>query len=122
MFFIIGGGNKEEILDFNQMRICPECGSYGRLQLILRYKSLNIFFIPVLKWHKKYLVRVSCCNSIYTINKELARKIEKGERDTIKDEELKPLKVYKDTRTYCRKCSTKVEKDFTFCPNCGSKI
>lgn len=122
MFFIIGGGNKEEILDFNQTRLCPECSSYGRLQVILRYNSLNVFFIPILKWSREYLVRTSCCNSIYTINNELGKKIERNQIKAIKNEELKPFKVYKDNSIYCNKCSSKVETGFKFCPNCGSEI
>lgn len=124
MFFVFGVSNKENELDFTQTTICPSCGSYGRYQVFMVYTSFSLFFIPIFKWNKKYYVRTSCCHSLYSIDKDLGKAIERREKVIINKEDLYPIDVnynYKNER-YCPSCNFEIDTDFEYCPKCGRKI
>lgn len=122
MFFIMGGGNKVERLDYNQTIVCRECGSYGRFEAFVQYSTFTLFFIPILKWDRKYNVRSSCCGSLYEISKSVGKDLESGRIKELKYGDLKPIKVYKDNRVECSNCGKKAEIGAKFCPNCGSEM
>ena len=122
MFFIFGISSKEEKLDFSQTMICKTCGAYGRLEAFMTYSYFSLFFIKIFKWNKKYYIRSTCCDSLYSIEEDLGKAIKKGEGVTIKDSDLKLINSsYKRVKT-CENCSYPVEKDFDFCPKCGHKL
>lgn len=121
MIFIFGMSSKEEKLDFSQTIICPNCGAYGRLELFMTYSYFSLFFIPLFKWNKKYLVRSTCCDSIYTINDDLGRDIEKGIKTRIEESDLEPIHTgYR--QKYCSNCHFPIEPEFQYCPRCGTKL
>ena len=124
MFFIFGISNKEKELDFTQTTICSSCGSYGRYQVFLTYTFFSLFFIPIFKWNKKYYVRTSCCNSLYSINNDLGRAIERGEKTNIHESDLHPINVnyHYNKERYCLNCNHKLESEYEYCPKCGTKI
>lgn len=122
MFFVFGVSNKEKELDFTQTTICPSCGSYGRYQVFMTYTYLSLFFIPTFKWNKKYYVKTSCCNSLYSIEDDLGKAIERGENLTIHESDLHPINVNYNQERYCPNCSYKLESEYDYCPKCGRKI
>ncbi|MDR7871455.1 MAG: zinc ribbon domain-containing protein [Tissierellaceae bacterium] len=122
MFFVFGISTKEEKIDFNQTTICPSCGSYGRYEVFMSYTHFSLFFIPIFKWNKKYYVRTSCCNSLYSIDNELGKDIERGEKTTIHESDLHPININYNKESYCPSCNYKLDPDYEFCPRCGSKI
>ena len=79
MFFICGINSGQKELKFNQLVICSQCGSYGRYQVFMTYMCLSLFFIPVLKWGKRYYVKMSCCGSVYELNGDTGKRIARGE-------------------------------------------
>lgn len=120
MFFIGGISSKSVKLDFNQPMICFSCGRYGSFQVYMEYIYISIFFIPLFKWNKKYYVKSSCCNNIYSISNELGRRIEKGDNITLKEEDLHLFQ--KGLISYgCPNCGFIMNTDYNFCPNCGEK-
>lgn len=93
MFFVFGMSTKEKDIDFQQTVICPVCEAYGRLEIISLYNYFSLFFIPILKWNKKYYVQSTCCGSLFTIDKDLGKSIENGRRTKIEESELILMKV-----------------------------
>lgn len=122
MFFIMGISTKEEKIDFSQTIICPGCGSYGRLEAFITYTYFSLFFIRILKWNKKYYIRSNCCGSLYTIDNELGKAIEKGQISKIAESDLKPIRVNYNRETYCKNCIYPIESEFDYCPKCGTKL
>lgn len=122
MFFIFGVSSKQENFDFSQTTICKTCGSYGRLEAFMTYSYFSLFFIPILKWNKKYYIKSTCCGSIYTIDEELGKAIRRGENIKIEDRDLNPINNNYRKVQYCQNCNYKIEDDFEYCPKCGEKL
>ncbi|NLY85364.1 MAG: zinc ribbon domain-containing protein [Tissierellia bacterium] len=121
MIFVFGMSTKEKELDFTQTIICPSCGAYGRLEAFMTYSYFSLFFIPIFKWNKKYYARSTCCGSIYAIDDELGRDIERGIKTKIEEDELRPIHTgYR--QGYCSNCRLPLEPEFQYCPRCGSKV
>lgn len=121
MFFIFGISSKEKDLDFSQTTICKTCGSYGRLEAFMTYTYFSLFFIPIIKWNKKYFIRSTCCGSIYSIEEELGKSIERGRNVVIEDSDLININRNYKKELYCKNCGRKIEESFEYCPSCGHK-
>jgi hypothetical protein len=123
MFFIAGVSSKQNKLDFNQTTICHSCGKYGRYEVIMEYMFLSLFFIPVIKWNKKFYVKSICCESIYTISKELGNRIAKGENVGLKEQDLQ---LIQSKTTYfikrCPNCGFETFEDYQYCPKCSAGL
>lgn len=121
MFFIFGISTKEKELDFSQTTICPSCGAYGRLEAFMTYTFFSLFFIPLFKWNKKYYIRSTCCGGLYTIDDDLGKAMERGERSSIKESDLNPVNTGHNREKYCPSCNFPMEPGFEYCPKCGNK-
>ncbi len=123
MFFIMGitDGNKELKYDGGGMNICKSCGAYTRYIVYMTYMCLSLFFIPTIKWGKKYYVRTSCCGSVYELNEEKGKMIARGENVNITDSDLTPVSE-KKRHKICRICGYETNEDFEYCPKCGGKF
>lgn len=79
MFFICGINQEQKDLGSFGPYICGACGSYGRYQVYITYMCLSLFFIPIFKWSKKYYVQTTCCQSLYELDPEIGKRIQRGE-------------------------------------------
>lgn len=123
MFFVFGISNKEQNIDFTQTTVCTNCGAFGRLEVFLTYTYFSLFFIPIFKWNKKYYVRKTCCGSLYTIDEDLGKAIERGEVSKIEESQLHPLHINYNFERTCPNCNYTIEdNDFEYCPKCGSRL
>lgn len=122
MFLIMGISTREEELDFSQMIICPSCGTYGRLEASMTYSYLSLFFIRVFKWNRNYYMRSTCCGSLYTIDEELGRSIEKGRVSRIDESDLNPIETGYGRQEFCENCGYPIDSEFEYCPKCGMKL
>lgn len=129
MFFLMGITDGRKYLDFAQTIICDVCGKYGRYQVYMSYTVLTIFFIPCLKWNKEYYVKTSCCDTVYKIDPEIAKRIARGEELEILPKHLTkvPFSGYGYTNNEysykkCDNCGYETTQDFEYCPRCGSKL
>lgn len=127
MFFMMGITDGRKDLDYNQTEICGVCGRYGRLQVFMTYTVLSLFFIPCFKWNRHYYVQTSCCNTLYELDREIGRRIERGEDVRILPEHLQ--KVGNSGFGYnqggykrCPNCGYETTEDFVFCPKCGTRL
>ncbi|MBR5047628.1 MAG: zinc ribbon domain-containing protein [Eubacterium sp.] len=118
MFFMMGIVNKEKKLDFDQLEVCRACGRYGHLEVYMTCMVLSLFFIPVLRWKKRYYVRMTCCGAVTEIDKELGRRIEKGLVSSLDAEDLH-FYLTEDSRRHCSNCGFTTEEDYAYCPRCG---
>lgn len=122
MFFVFGISSKEEEIDFTQTTICPSCSSYGRYGLFMTYTHFSLFFIPLIKWNRKYYVRTTCCKSLYRIDNDLGKDIVRGVKTTVNESDLNPIKVNYNKDQSCPSCNYKLNSDFDYCPSCGRKV
>ena len=84
MFFIMGIYNKtREIIHKGSMEICPDCGRYCSYNIYVEFMCLSLFFIPVLRWGKRYYAKASCCGKIHKLTKE---QVKNGEKITVTKE------------------------------------
>jgi len=122
MFFMIGISDSRKDLDFSQLAICEACGAYGRYAVYMTFTVLSLFFIPCLKWNRKYWVRSSCCGTEYALDPEIGARIARGEEVEIRPEHLKRLQGRSYAFRRCANCGFTTNEDFDFCPKCGREF
>lgn len=124
MFFIMGIDPRQKQLQYNgTMFICDRCGQYGRYEVFMTYMCFSLFFIPLIKWNKRYIVRTTCCSGQYELDSAIGQEIARGDNVEIRPEHLIPL----DNRTQqrykrCSKCGFATTEDFAYCPSCGNPL
>ncbi len=121
MFFILGIQDEVRELAFDQTVVCPVCGRFGHLRVTVACTVLSLFFLPVLRWGRRYAVRLSCCGAGCDLDARLGRDIERG-RVTQLDPDGLPLSGGRPGRKRCRQCGFETGEDFAFCPRCGTKF
>ena len=130
MFFMMGITDRRKDLDFSQTVVCKQCGKYGRYQVFMTYTVLLLFFIPCFRWNKRYYVQTSCCNTLYELNPDIGKRIERGEQVETRDSDLTLTGYHEGANYYgghsssrrirrCQYCGYETEEDFQFCPKCG---
>ena len=124
MFFIMGITDGKKDFDFTQTLICDACGKYGRYQVFMTYMALSLFFIPCFKFNKNYYVRMSCCNTVYELDKEIGKCIAKGVEVEIRKEHLRQINNsgWNYSIKRCRNCGFQTAQDFEYCPKCGHRL
>ena len=127
MFFMMGITDGRKNLDYNQTEICRVCGRYGGFQVFMTYTVLSLFFIPCFKWNRHYYVQTSCCHTLYELDREIGRRIERGEDVRILPEHLQKVENGRSGYHYggykrCTNCGYETTEDFVFCPKCGMRL
>lgn len=122
MFFIIGISNGEKKLNFVQTMLCNRCGQFGRLEIYVSYMHFTLFFIPIFRWGRRYYVKSSCCNTTYEIDRELGKRIQRGENATLTEADLHILHQGYQSQANCPECGYPLSTDFEFCPKCGRRL
>lgn len=127
MFFIMGISDSSRELDFSQLMTCDVCGRYGRFQVFMTFTVLSLFFIPTFRWNRRYYVRTSCCGTVYELDPEIGRMIERGGNPEIRPEHLTrtgPAGAGGIAQGYkkCRQCGYETTEDFEYCPKCGTRF
>lgn len=120
MFFIIGVQGEEKKLEFSQLCTCKACGRYGRYEVYRFCSVLTLFFLPVLRWGKRYEVRESGCGARCALDPELGRRIERGEGAELRDEDL-PFRARPAARR-CARCGFETNEAYEFCPMCAERL
>lgn len=118
MFLIMGMNTQQKSIKELTL-ICEHCGAYGHFTLYATYQQFSLFFIPLFKWGYQYYVTSSCCGSVYSIDSEVAKQIQRGERDSFTYEDL----TLQNEGSYrCPNCHSLLERKSAFCPNCGANL
>lgn len=122
MFFIFGINRREEDLGNISAGTCKVCGQGGSFQVFVTYQVLSIFFLPIIKWDRKYYLREKSCGSLFEIDEDLGRDIEAGRKINISASDMKLISTsYRQTRT-CPSCGYKADPTFDYCPKCGQRL
>lgn len=122
MFFIMGITDGQKQLDFNQTILCGNCGGYGRYEVFMTYTVLTLFFIPVFRWNRQYFVRTTCCNALYRLDREVGKRIARGENVVLSDRDLQPLGTGHGSVKRCGFCGFTTTEDYEYCPKCGRRF
>ena len=125
MFLIWGISTGRKDFAFNQLVTCAICGKYGRFNVFMTYTVLSLFFIPTIKWSKRYYVQTSCCGAVYELDKEIGKAIARGEAVEIQQEHLTRVtsgRGFISGYKKCRQCGYETTEDFEFCPKCGVRF
>ena len=124
MFFIFGISTGEKKLDYNQTIICNKCGQFGRLEIFMTYYYFSLFFIPIIKWGRQYIVRSTCCNKVYSLDKNIGNSIRKGGTVIISDRDLSKeySSTYGQSYRKCSSCGNSILDSYSYCPKCGNKL
>lgn len=123
MFFVGGVSSKQKRLNFDQTIVCPNCGKFGHYEVFMEYMYLSLFFIPTLKWSRKFYVKSGCCGTVYSINKEIGDRILRGEQIALREQELHLIQQGRNSFTkQCPNCGFETQEDFQYCPRCASPL
>lgn len=121
MIFIAGVYPRQKRLEYEgSPEICISCGKYGSYQVYMEYNTFSLFFIPIIKWKKRYYVVTSCCGERFQLDPEVGERIERGDNIHIREEDLIHKEGFGGVR-YCGGCGQTLDPNFTYCPNCGKK-
>ena len=85
-------------------------------------KVLSLFFIPLIKWGKRYFVETTCCNAVYELDPEVGRSIARGDDVQIRQEDLTRVVERGYSVKRCKNCGYTTDEDFEFCPKCGNRL
>ena len=83
--------NKEKEIKILNNFCCKNCNESSEAKLIKTYSFFHFFFLPLFKWNEKYYVICNGCNSIFNIDKEKGKAIERGEKSEISYWDLKEV-------------------------------
>lgn len=123
MFFMIGVTPDVREIPVDQVEICPECGSYGRYRVRITSNALSLFFIPVFRFGKNYQVVTTCCNTVYALDPEIGRCLERGEAIRLRPEHMQKIQNgYRSKEKECPSCGYRTREAFEFCPHCGQRL
>lgn len=122
MLFIIGITQGRKDFETNQLMTCSLCGAYGRYNVFMTYTVLSLFFIPCIKWGKRYYVETSCCHALYELDPEIGKRIARGEDIKIRQEDLTRVMDGRSSVKVCQNCGYMTDEDFDFCPKCGKRL
>ena len=124
MFFIMGAGQDQKVLPFDQIMLCKCCGKFGHIQIIMTYSYFSFFFIPLFKWNRHYYVHTSCCGTLYELDPEVGKAIARGEQIEILPQHLRLVNRggYSRGVKRCSNCGYETAEDFEFCPKCGMRF
>ena len=124
MFFMMGVTQGQKDLEHDQLVTCDACGRYGRYIVFMTYSVLSLFFIPCLKWNRRYYVRMSCCGTVYELDPDIGKAIARGAKIEIQPRHLRRAGYAQrgPVRKRCPRCGYTTLEDFEFCPKCGRKF
>ena len=126
MFFIFGIDQGEKEIKYEKLIICNECRKYGRYQVYMTYMCFSLFFIPIIRWGRKYYVKTTCCNTLYELNQEVGKRLKNGENIEITEKDLTIIQSNNGWQFHnygsekrCINCGYVGSQEFEYCPKCG---
>ena len=137
MFFIMGAGQDQKVLPFDQIMLCKCCGKFGHIQIIMTYSYFSFFFIPLFKWNRHYYAKMNCCGAVCELSPELGKEIARGNVTSVNENDL-IFSPGSSSGRHCLNCGyhtshnvhivlkwnklNSQEVSYMFCPKCGSRM
>jgi len=123
MFFIgiFGVHDKKKLCNEFSNIVC-KCGALSRAEFFEKYRYFHVFFIPVVKWNKEYIVRMRCCMKHFKATNEYAFELKRSmDIDMNRLEEIE-AGCKGSIRDVCVHCKERIHPSFSYCPYCGNRI
>lgn len=70
---------------------CKACEVLGVYTVIKKYHYFHINFIPLMKWGTEYYVRESECGSVFKLDKDAGKAIERGLLNQVRPGDIQAL-------------------------------
>jgi hypothetical protein len=121
-FFIAGVNTKAKDIGNVPNSICPSCGAYANMYVSVLFEALSLFFVPVFKWNRRYLVTLPCCGAVYELDQEEGRAFERGEINTINPGRMHKVSGCSARPGVCPQCGAALPPGARFCSQCGAPI
>ena len=97
MFFLIGGvSERNRVLRVFTNIVCA-CGGLTSAELVEYYTCFHLFFLPLLKWNRRFYVISRCCGP-YECPGEYAEEIMRGAKVDFSRMRKRDPNVYYDYR------------------------
>lgn len=121
MFFIMGSNAK--IVQLGPVgAVCPGCGRALTFNLCKSFSYLHLFFIPVFRWHVRYVATCPGCAAVYEVAPEAGKAAEKGKLATLPSSSLTPLRNGGRAAGICPHCGGGNPPGSAFCNRCGGRL
>ncbi len=121
MFFFFAVTSDTREMGRHLCRRFPCCGVNGAMAAVTCVsRRLILFFIPLFRFGRRYLVSCPNCGAVYEIDREEGRRLEKDPTA-----EIDPDRIYRmvgKTARYCQSCGAPVEEGTRYCPRCGRML
>lgn len=121
MFFIMGSDGKVQPLG-NVSAACARCGRRGMFSLCKSYQYIHLFFIPVFRYHVQYIATCPGCASVYEVEKEAGKAVEKGQLTALPSSALTLLRGNSGGGGVCPRCGAANPQGSVFCNQCGGRL
>lgn len=121
MFFIIGSDGKVQQVGMVEA-LCPGCGRRGTFALCKCYEYIHLFFIPVFRYHVRYIATCPGCASVYEVEKEAGKAVEKGQLTALPSSALTLLRGNGGGNGVCPRCGAANPQGSVFCNQCGGRL
>ena len=123
MFFMAFFGINDRFKDikYSLNGECPGCGRLTQYRVFMKQSCFHIFFIPLIRWNKRYYVETKCCGRIYELDPEIGESIARGENTKIFRGDLR-FERKGHGLTSCPNCGTPISTTFEYCPKCGKRL
>ena len=83
--------------------------------------SFTAYFFPLFRWNTQYFATSPCCGTVYAVDREIGRQLERGEPVVLLPQHLQIVQPGTVRRT-CAACGARVPQDAAFCPRCGKPL
>lgn len=119
MFFIMGVNDRQETLRRENMIVHSACARYGMVEIQMIQSVFSLFFIPLIRFNRRYYAYFHCCDRSYPIRKEAGEELRSSPERELRESDLLEA-THQNPR--CRSCGYLLQEDFEFCPKCGDPI
>ena len=121
MFFIMGSDGKVQPLG-SFAGICPSCGRQGAFNLCKCFEYIHLFFIPVFRYHIRYIATCPGCASVFQVDSEAGRAAEKGRLAQLPASAITLIRGGGAVPGVCPRCGARNPQGSAFCNQCGGRL
>lgn len=121
MFFVMG--SDAGIRQIGSVgAVCPGCGRALAFSLCKSYSYLHLFFIPVFRWHVRYIATCPGCAAVCEVDPEVGKAAEKGRLTTLPASAMTLVRGGGRAAGSCPHCGGINPPGSAFCNRCGGRL
>ncbi|HEX3040337.1 MAG TPA: zinc ribbon domain-containing protein [Caproiciproducens sp.] len=121
MFLIFGFTNGQSSIGTRRCRFFTCCSTGDTMAYVTcTYQQFTLFFLPLFRFNKRYLVTCPGCGTVYEIPKEEGQRLERNYAAEINPNLM--YAVHRSNKKICPNCKCAVDQNSRYCPNCGTSL